>query len=333
MLKLQDESGFAFVKVAQNSLKSGISAAALGCLAVLELSKSNPNHTFTMKYIRNILKPYKHSDAALSEIEKKGYLTKHCYSAKEKNVWSWVIEVDSFHQDVGSYGIVYHSASGVAVTGANKRMVHPVCESLNFVRCPKTLILDKEISLSAKGLFIHMIDLSYENPNLPNKSTIQFAVNMGAYDFKKAWKELVDAGYLLIKKCQDRKYDFYLVPEPLPAENMGNANGGDKKRQFFKINTKSEISAHTQKSPRGSKTSLYRKKESCDYNSYQHTTYDFENLEFSIWLGDYDTNEIKEWEENYGSKWEVYAREKFKHYKEALNKPRYDFAMLQAMVG
>ena len=236
MLKFESSGNFTFVKVAQNALNSGASASALGCLSCLELAKTNPNHQFSMKYIRTILHSYLHANEALKELERLGFITKHCYPAGEKNVFHWEVECDSFHQNADPYGIIYHGAGGEKSTGSNLRLLKKLPSSEKFLRVPKDVVLNQNLSLSAKGLYLHLFHFSQQKSTLSTKESIKNFVSMSTYEFNKAWKELSGEGFLRIEKTKDRKYLFMISPRPLLVENEGNAKASDNKRIYFKIN-------------------------------------------------------------------------------------------------
>lgn len=229
MLFFDEKGDFAFVKVAQKSLTSGISASAIGCLSVLELIRTNPKHSFNMEYIEHTLNPYSHSGKALEELEKNGYLTKHCYPTGSVNAFSWKVEVDSFHQNTGNFGVIYYDAERIPTKGCNLRHVRIAEESASFLRIPKDLVLNKKIGLSGKGLYALLLNLPKKDYS---KEEIRKALFMNAYAFNKAWRELTNEGYLKVERSSDRKYDFLLCP--LPIEKEGYAKCGHKK-EIFKI--------------------------------------------------------------------------------------------------
>ena len=246
MLKIQQKSGFAFVKVAQNSLSSGISASAIGCLSVLELIRTNPKHSFNMDYISRTLQPYAHFKKSLKELEQNGYLTKHCFPVGYSNAFNWRVEADSFCQNIGNYGVVYYDMEGNTSKGCNFRCVKKVEVSEKFIMVPKELLLDRKVSLSGKGLFALMMLLPEKDYS---KDEIRKVLSMKSYEFNKSWKELVNAGYLVFQKTSDRKYDFILCPTPLPVENEGYAKCRHNK-QIFKINTNTyESNIHDESVP------------------------------------------------------------------------------------
>lgn len=329
MLFFNEKGDFAFVKVAQNSLLSGISASALGAMSCLALAKTNPKHDFSMKYIRSVLHPYVHADAALSELERFGYLTKHCYPAGESNVFFWKIECDSFHQNAGSFGIVYHGVDGKEQTGSNLRHVRPVPVSDRFIRVPKNLILNKNLSLRAKGLFVHLMFFCHTAPDLSSKEDIRKKAGMSSYEFRNAWKELKENGYLTAGKTKERKYSFVLHAEPLPAENEHDAKGADKKRAYYKINT-----LNSEKRARSEKSITPEKKEKPlkGYQMFTKHSYNFDELEFSLWLNERE-EDILTWKKQFGSAWQTQARSVYERMKKRRKEEsHYDFAALNAFI-
>ena len=241
MLKINEKSGFAYVKVAQNSLKSGICAASVGALSLLEFIKTNPRHELNKDYIQKTMSPYLHSDAALSELEKFGYLTKHCYPREIRNVWHWEYEINSFSQSTAPCGILYYDTNGNVTKGCNERNVYPLPVTDKFLMVPKAILLDRSLSLCAKGLFVWLMYFEHNNPNLSSKDLIRREIGMGAYEFNKAWKELVRGGYLLAHKSTFRKYDFIIFPKPLLIENHKNAERAPYKRSFISFSEEDKI--------------------------------------------------------------------------------------------
>ena len=95
-----------------------------------------------------------------------------------------------------------------------------------FVQIQNSILLNEDLSISAKGLFCIIASVI----NIPNyklkKNTIQKASKMGKDAFNRVWSELKTKGFLIQKECRDDHgliyYEYELLDEPREAilENL-----------------------------------------------------------------------------------------------------------------
>lgn len=108
-----------------------------------------------------------------------------------------------------------------------------------FVQIQNSILLNDDLSISAKGLFCIIASVI----NIPNyklkKNTIQKASKMGKDAFNRVWSELKTKGFLIQKECRDDHgliyYEYELLDEPRedilekankPATVCGKADSG-----------------------------------------------------------------------------------------------------------
>lgn len=87
-----------------------------------------------------------------------------------------------------------------------------------FVQIQNSILLNDDLSISAKGLFCIIASVI----NIPNyklkKNAIQKASKMGKDAFNRVWSELKTKGFLIQKECRDDHgliyYEYELLDEP-----------------------------------------------------------------------------------------------------------------------
>lgn len=87
-----------------------------------------------------------------------------------------------------------------------------------FVQIQNSILLNDDLSISAKGLFCIIASVI----NIPNyklkKNAIQKASKMGKDAFNRVWSELKTKGFLIQKECRDEHgliyYEYELLDEP-----------------------------------------------------------------------------------------------------------------------
>lgn len=114
--------------------------------------------------------------------------------------------------------------------------------TLPFTQVPNNLLQNKKISYRAKGIYCTM--LSYIN--IPTytvyKTVLQRDFPEGRTAFDSAWKELINAGYIIVHKINTHKgfvYEYEVLWEP---ECPNNGNNGEGTNQNCAEGTKKTLS-------------------------------------------------------------------------------------------
>lgn len=92
-----------------------------------------------------------------------------------------------------------------------------------YTNVPTSILLDKSISLGAKGLYvliIHYADISnYDKNFVFNKTLLENMCIEGTKKFNGSWKELKEKGYIIQHKKRNENNSYYYEYEVLDEPN------------------------------------------------------------------------------------------------------------------
>lgn len=201
-------------RISYTSLNDNLTLQELALVNILENLKSSNKVTFTKAYLESIA-----SSSLIKSIRMKGYLTMHRHPSGKHNVFSWYYEISSFSPRTNDNGIISYDGKGNPKKVLRDQVWNYAKASDKFFFVPANVLLNKNLSLNAKGLFVLLYHYCQKkNTKKDMREFLNSNHHLSNRLFEKAWSDLLQNGFLSeIKKPNSNKgmeYIFLLNDEP-----------------------------------------------------------------------------------------------------------------------